>query len=319
MRIYSGNEIQPGESGAVLAIGTFDGVHRGHQNVLNALLAWARECGAPAGVLTFRDHPRKTLEGRSPDLVTTLEHRLVLFERHGLDFTWVLDFTPEISKLHARDFAKLYFVDPLHARGLMMGFDTRFGCDRIGHDTPELSNIAKELGFEARCHIAVTAADGGTISSTKIREAIGDGRLRDAEAMLGRRVSVYGTVVKGDARGRRLGFHTANLDLGQEFRPPFGVYATVAVVDGKSFGSVSNVGYRPTVAKPAAPGEKPDLLVETHLFDFSGDLYDKKMEVLFIEKLRDERRFPDVQALVEQIRKDEAKAREILRAQGLLK
>src|SRR5436190_5532271 len=106
MRVYFGNETQPNESGAVLAIGTFDGVHRGHQCVLNALGAWAKELGVSTGVMTFRDHPRKTLEGRSPDLVTTLEHRLVLFERHGLDFTWVLDFTPEISKLHARDFAQ---------------------------------------------------------------------------------------------------------------------------------------------------------------------------------------------------------------------
>ncbi len=316
MRIYFGNEALPNESGAVLAIGTFDGVHRGHQHVLNALAAWAAESRAPAGVVTFRDHPRKTLEGRSPDLVTTLEHRLVLFERHGLDFTWVLDFTPELSKLSAREFATLYFVERLHARGLMMGFDSRFGCDRIGHDTPEFDSIVRELGFETRCHGAVLSADGGTISSTKIREAIGDGRLRDAEAMLGRRVSVYGTVIHGDARGRRLGYHTANLDLGREFRPPFGVYATLAMLDGRAYGSVSNVGYRPTITQPAEPGAKPDLLVETHLFDFDCDLYDKKMEVQFIEKLRDERRFPDVQALVEQIKKDEAKAREILRAQG---
>lgn len=312
MRTYFGNDCRPAEDGALLAIGTFDGVHRGHQNVLNALLEWARETDECAGVVTFRNHPRKTLEGRSPDLVTTLEHRLVLFERLGVDFTWVLDFTPELSKMPARDFARFYFLERLNASGLMMGFDSRFGCDRIGHDMPELSTIAAQLGFEARCQSAVNSADGGTISSTKIREAIGEGRLRDAEAMLGRRVSVYGTVVKGDARGRRLGFHTANLDLGREFRPPFGVYATRALVDGKAFGSVSNVGYRPTVAQPATPGEKPDLLVETHLFDFDGDLYGKKMEVLFIEKLRDERRFPDVQALVEQIKLDEAKARAIL-------
>ncbi len=319
MRTYFNNDSHPAEFGAVVAIGTFDGVHRGHQNVLNGLLSWARECNAPSGVVTFRNHPRKTLEGRSPDLVTTLEHRLVLFERLGLDFTWVLDFTPELSKMVALDFAMIYFVERLHVRGLMMGFDSRFGCDRIGHDMPELSALAKELGFEARCQSAVNSADGGTISSTKIREAIGDGRLRDAEAMLGRRVSVYGTVVKGDARGRRLGFHTANLDLGHEFRPPFGVYATQAVVDGKTHGSVSNVGYRPTIAKPTVPGEKPDLLVETHLFDFDGDLYEKKMEVLFIEKLRDERRFPDVQALVEQIKVDEIKARAILARENYAK
>ena len=318
MHTYVGNEARPGERSAVLAIGSFDGVHRGHQAVLTALNAWGAELSAPSGVITFRDHPRKTLEGRSPDLVTTLEHRLLLFERLGVGFTWVLDFTPELSKLNARNFAKLFVVDRLQARGLMMGFDSRFGCDRIGQDSPALSQLASELGIIVRTHGPVLSADGSAISSTRIREAIGEGRLRDAEAMLGRRVSVYGTVVKGDARGRRLGYHTANLDLGREFRPPFGVYATIAQVDGKAYDSVSNVGYRPTVTQPE-PGAKPDLLVETHLFDFDGDLYDKKIEVLFIEKLRDERRFPDVQALVEQIRKDEARAREILRAQRILK
>ena len=320
LRVYLGNSAQPSstEAGGVASIGTFDGVHRGHQKVLTALKNWRAEINASsAGVLTFRDHPRKTLEGRSPDLVTTLEHRLVLFERLELDFAWVLDFTPELSRLSAREFAQTYFANGLGLRGLMMGHDSRFGHDRIGEDSPQLLDIAREFKMEVRCQDAVAALDGGAISSTKIREAIGEGHLRDAEAMLGRRVSVYGTVVKGDARGRRLGFHTANLDLGREFRPPFGVYATVAELNGRRYGSVSNVGYRPTIAQPD-PGTKPDLLVETHLFDFDGDLYGQKMEVLFIEKLRDERRFPDVQALVEQIRKDESRAREILSAQGIL-
>jgi riboflavin kinase/FMN adenylyltransferase len=293
-------------------------VHRGHQKILSALRTWRGEVRAPsAGLITFREHPRKMLEGRSPDLVTTLEHRLVLFERLGLDFAWVLDFTADLSQLNARDFARTFFVERLRLRGLLMGHDSRFGHDRVGRDSPQLPSLAADLKFELRFLDAVPALDGSAISSTKIREAIGDGRLRDAEALLGRRVSVYGTVVKGDGRGRRLGYHTANLDLGREFRPPFGVYATVAEFGGRRIGSVSNVGYRPTIVQPE-PGSKPDLLVETHLFDFDDDLYDKKMEVHFIEKLRDERRFPDVQALVEQIRKDEMHAREILVAQGFL-
>jgi riboflavin kinase/FMN adenylyltransferase len=267
-------------------------------------------------VLTFRAHPRQTLLGRAPDLVTTLEHRLVLFERLGVDFSWVLDFTPELSQQNALEFAQDFFAERLHVRGVMMGFDSRFGCDRVGHESPQIQSIGQTLGFATRCHGAVAAKDGGTISSTRIREAIAAGNLRDAEAMLGRRVSVYGTVIHGDGRGRRLGYHTANLDLGREFRPPFGVYATVAELGGKRFGSVSNVGYRPTITA-VEPGAKPDLLVETHLFDFDGELYDRKMEVHFIEKLRDERRFPDVIELVEQIKRDEAQARAILHAQGL--
>lgn len=319
MKSYFDNDARPLEKNAIVTIGTFDGVHCGHQSVLKALTQWARQSGpAHAGVITFREHPRKTIDGRAPDLVTTLEHRLLLFERAGVDFTWVLEFTPELAKLKAREFAQEYFAKHLAIRGLVMGFDSRFGSDRMNKDSPDLLPLARDLNFEFRSLDAVLSPEGETISSTRIREAICDGRLRDAEMMLGRHVSVYGTVIKGDARGRRLGYSTANLDLGREVRPPFGVYTTVAIVDGKRYGSITNVGYRPTITQELPPGSKPDLLIETHLFDFAGDLYDKKIEVLFIEKLRDERRFPDVQALVEQIKRDEAKARAILQAHKLL-
>lgn len=317
MNGYRGESQRPSERGAVVTIGTFDGVHLGHQALLKNLLAWAAELHAPAGVLTFAQHPRKILEGRAPDLVTTLEHRLKLFERLGVHFTWVLDFTSELSKLNAEEFAREYFVERLAIRGLMLGFDSRFGCDRKGPASADLRVLAERQHFEVRCLKATPAASGAPISSTLIREAIWDGRLRDAEALLGRRVSVYGRVVAGDARGRRLGYRTANLDLGREVRPPFGVYATTAEAGGRCYGSITNVGYRPTITAALPPGVKPDLLIETHLFDFEGEIYGQTMEVSFLEKLRDERRFPDVEALVEQIRKDEAKARGILEAYGI--
>jgi riboflavin kinase / FMN adenylyltransferase len=289
--------------------------------VLKCLTGWREELARagkplPAGILTFRDHPRKTLDGRAPDMLTTLEHRLLLFERAGLDFAWVLDFTPELSKLTAREFATLYFGERLNVRGLVMGHDSRFGSDRISKDSPEMDALAKDQSMELRTVDPALSPEEEIISSTRIREAIQDGKLRDAEAMLGRLVSCYGTVIKGDGRGRRLGYHTANIDLGREVRPPFGVYATVALVNGAPRGSVTNVGYRPTVTGSLPDGVKPDLLIETHLFEFDGDLYGQKLEVLFIEKLRDERRFPDVMALVEQIKKDEARARGILQARG---
>ena len=314
MKTYFGNDTLPAEKGVIVTLGTFDGVHRGHLTVLGATATWAREAGVPSAVLTFREHPRKTLEQRAPELVTTLEHRLVLFERAKIDVTWVLEFTPELSKLSARQFAQQYFVERLGIRGLQMGFDSRFGSDRMSQDSPELEPLARDMGFEVRRVTPILSPDGEVISSTKIREAICDGRFRDAETMLGRPVSVYGTVIRGDARGRRLGYCTANIDLGQEVRPPFGVYVTIAMVNGVQHGSVTNVGYRPTITQQLPNGAKPDLLIETHLFDFNADLYGQKLEVFFIEKLRDERRFPDVQALVEQIKKDEARARAILAA-----
>lgn len=312
MKIYRGDAQPPFERGAVVTIGTFDGVHRGHRAVLDSLLQAARARKAPAGVLTFGQHPRKVLDGRGPDLLTTLEHRLLLFERAGVDFAWVLDFTPELSKLTAERFAETYFAGKLNIAVLVLGFDSRFGCDRMGVDSKELKPLGERLGFGVECLAPVQSADGEPVSSTLIRDAIWEGRLRDAEAMLGRRISVLGNVVKGDARGRRLGYATANLDLDRQVRPPFGVYATLAEVGGKTFHSITNVGYRPTVA-PSKVGERPDLLIETHLFDYAGDLYGQRMEVHFVEKLRDERRFPDIEALVEQIRKDEARARATLK------
>jgi len=317
MNIYRGLQDAPIERGAVLTMGTFDGVHLGHQAVLENLVTWARQKGTHCGVLTFAQHPRKILDGRAPDLLTSVEHRLVLFRRAGVTFTWVLDFTPELSKWNAEDFARQVLVGKLGCRGLTLGFDSRFGHDRIGTDSPELPTLAKHLGFEIRAQRPILTPDGSPISSTLIREAIWEGRLHDAAALLGRRVSVYGTVVAGEARGRRLGFRTANLDLGREIRPPFGVYVTSTEVDGQHHGSVTNVGYRPTVSNALPQGVKPDLLLETHLFDFDADLYGKKLEVSFVEKLRDERRFPDVQALAEQIKKDSSKARGLLQSLGI--
>jgi len=315
MDVYDGNQAQPGEKNVLVTIGTFDGVHLGHQGILKALASWRAEAGGPrAGVITFRQHPRLALAGRQPDLLTTLEHRLVLFERAGVDFAWVIDFNPELAALTARQFATEYLCGRLALQGLALGFNSAFGSDRLTAGSPALQALARELGFATRV-VEPVQAGGAAVSSTRIRVATLGGRLREAEELLGRQVSVYGTVIQGDARGRRLGYNTANLDLGREVRPPFGVYATRAQVQGASFGSVTNVGYRPTITGNLPEGTKPDLLIETHLFDFKDDLYGQKMEVFFLEKLRDECRFPNLEALVEQIAKDEARARAILASQ----
>lgn len=318
MKVYRGEERLLREKGGLVTIGTFDGVHRGHHAVLGALTKWSKDTGLPSGVITFAQHPRKVLQKRSPDMLTTLNHRLLLFQRAGVDFVWVLDFTMELSRLTAKEFARRYFLDGLSISGLVLGFDSHFGCDRTGTQSPDLKPLSESLGFETRCTDPVLNSKGQPISSTLIREAIWEGRLKDAQAMLGRHVSVYGKVIGGDALGRRLGYRTANLDLEREVRPPFGVYATAAIVEGERFGSVTNVGYRPTVTEALPDGAKPDLMIETHILDFDRDIYGKSVEVSFIEKLRDERRFPDVEALVHQIKQDEAKARGLLQSHGII-
>ena len=316
MEIFRGEDATLDRPGAIATLGLFDGVHLGHQRVLSELLEWSGAQNAPAGVITFAQHPRRAIDGHAPDLLTTLEHRLALFERAGVAFTCVLDITKVLSELSAEAFARRFLVQRLGIRGLLLGFDSRFGHDRVGVDSAALPALAQSCGFDLRTVQPALAADGQPISSTRIREAVWEGRLKEAEILLGRQVSVYGRVTHGDALGRRLGYATANLDLGREVRPPFGVYATIAELEGRSFGSISNVGYRPTVTH-VEKGQKPDLLIETHLFDFTGDLYDKWLEVHFVEKLRDERRFSDVGALVEQIRCDEERARRILKAMGI--
>jgi riboflavin kinase/FMN adenylyltransferase len=294
--------------GAVVTIGVFDGLHLGHQSLLNALLAWARGCSGPAGLITFARHPGLVLEQRAPEPLTSLEHRLLLLERAGLDFAWVLDFSSELARLTAGEFAGQYLAGRLRARGLLLGFDSRIGRDRLGADSPELRELGRRLGFEVRGHPRVFGPRGAPVSSSLIRDAICAGRMEEAEALLGRRVSVLGRVVPGDGLGRQLGFPTANLDPGEEALLPKGVYAVWVDLAGSRRGGVTNVGHRPTVASASAP-----LRVETHLLDFSGDLYGQTLEVSFVKKLRDEKRFENLAALQRQIADDLEAARRALR------
>ncbi len=301
--------LPPGGGGfrapAAATIGVFDGVHRGHQRVLSELVAWAHADGGDAIVVTFDPHPREFLFGEKPAALASLEHRLVLLARAGVDAALVLPFDEKTANTEAEDFVRDVLVGALGAKKILLGANHRFGHGRKG-DLALLLRLGSELGFEAR-EVPLEPADdeGHVVSSTAIRNAIREGRLGDAERMLGRPVTVLGRVVKGDARGRLLGFPTANLDLQHEARPPRGVYAALVSVDEKGrWLAVVNVGRRPTFHP-----EADEDLVEAHLLDFHGDVYGKALEVSFLAKLRDERRFPGPDALVAQIRADVADAR----------
>jgi riboflavin kinase/FMN adenylyltransferase len=298
--------------GSVVSLGMFDGVHLGHRAILARNIARAKELGAVPTVVTFRRHPKRVLLGRSPRTLTTLEHRLELFRLAGIEHAVALTFDDELSRLSAEDFTTRFLVDGLGVRAFVLGFDSKFGHGRRG--TPEL---LRGMGFDIEVVERVLVADRA-VSSTAIREAVELGDLDAAERMLGRPVSVVGHIVRGDARGRTIGFPTANLDVHHELHPPVGVYACRArlLASGHqaeaAFQAVANIGYRPTVED-----ERPDApLVEVHLFDFDGDLYGRRMELSFVRRLRGERRFESLDALKQQIARDCDQARGLLASES---
>lgn len=306
----------PGLPGAfarpAVTVGVFDGVHLGHQALLAHLVAWATEANVDPVVVTFDVHPRTVLRGEGPALITTLEHRLGLLGRCGVRGVVVLPFDRAMASWTAEEFAQRVFVDALGASRVLVGKNHRFGKDR-GGDFALLSELGRRHGFEAR-EVELEVMDD-VISSTAIRERIAAGDLTGASELLGRPVSVLGRVVEGDRRGRQLGFPTANLDLRGSARPPRGVYAARARVTGDPLAlgvpqvpAVVNVGRRPTF-KPE--GELD--LVEVHLLEPPAEeLYGRWLEVSFVARLRDERRFAGPAELVAQINKDIADARRLL-------
>lgn len=300
----------PPDAGSVVSIGVFDGVHLGHQAILATNVARARELGARPTVVTFRRHPKGLLLGRAPRTLTTLPHRLELFRRAGIEHAVALAFDERLRDTPAETFIEDVLVGRLGARCFVLGFDSKFGAGRRG--TPEL---LRRLGHEVVVVGEVKVA-GRAVSSTAIREAVELGDLAAAQRMLGRRVSVFGSVVPGDRLGARLGFPTANLDLDHELHPPPGVYACLAHRVGpdgprevrSSHRAVTNIGYRPTVSE----AERGAPRVETHLLDFRGDLYGENLEVEFVQLLRPERRFSGLEELREAIAADVSRAREVL-------
>jgi riboflavin kinase / FMN adenylyltransferase len=290
--------------GGVATLGVFDGVHLGHRHLLERVVARARALGAPALVLTFAVHPVVVLRGLPPRLITSLPHRIRLFAELGIDACVVLPFDATVRDLEADDFAHRVFVAGLAVRALVLGPDAHVGRNRAG-DREFFTRFAARNGIEME-FVTPLELNGERISSTRVRAAIGDGDLDRARVMLGRDASLYGTVVRGDGRGRKLGFPTANLDLHHELRPPLGVYAVRVHTAGGAWDGVLNVGIRPTF------GPDGDLTVEAHLFDFDGDLYDQDVELVLVARLRAERKFASREELVAQIALDCAAARAAL-------
>ncbi len=297
----------------LVAIGNFDGVHRGHQAVLAEAAALARSQGLEPIVLTFDPHPAKVLGRNAPPLLTPLERKKRLCERAMQGgHVQVVPFDERFAAQNPREFAENVLV-PLGARVVMVGKNFRFGAKRAG-DFDELSRLGHAFGFETRSH-ALVGDEHGTWSSSRVRCEIADGRLDAARTLLGRWHALSGTVVHGDKRGRTIGFPTANVLDMPEALPPFGVMAVVVDKLGDEHETnnvqlgrgVANLGLRPTVDASAT---RPRL--EVHLFDFDGDLYGARIRVHLVQHLRPEKRFASFDALRAQIIEDSARARSVV-------
>ena len=289
-----------------LAIGVFDGVHRGHQHMLNLLTAGAHTESAPAVVLTFDPHPAVIL-GKQTGFkwLSPPGERSTLLKTQGVDHIILQHFDRDFAAISARDFMES-LSRHLDIRHLLVGHDFALGRDRQG-DVPYLTRLGNELGYSLHAVEAVSDQDG-VISSTRIRQNIRTGQVAEASHALGRFYEVLGEVVHGDGRGRTIQIPTANLDLPDDkLIPTNGVYACWARVDGIRKAAVTNIGTRPTFTI----GEQV-LHVETHILDHQEDIYGKVLNLEFVERLRPEQRFPSVEALVGQIHADIAQARKIL-------
>jgi riboflavin kinase/FMN adenylyltransferase len=296
--------------GAWLTIGSFDGVHRGHQELIRGLVSGAHAAGEPAVVLTFYPHPSVVLKGiRGPFYLTSPIERAALLSDLGVDGVVTLEFTLKMATLSARDFMQR-LKDKLNIHRLWVGNNFALGRGREG-DVSALTDLGRELGYQVDV-ISPVQVDDLLISSTQIRAWLVEGAVDRVNAGLGRWFRLTGRVIHGDGRGKKIGIPTANLDLWeQRALPANGVYAVYGLVDGIRRPGVANIGLRPTFETQP---DRPRL--EVLLLDYSADFYGQEMSVDFIARLRGEQRFPSVEALLAQIEQDKVEARKALAVEG---
>ncbi len=292
--------------GSWLTIGSFDGVHIGHKALICELVTGAHAEGLSAVVLTFHPHPAVVLKKRNDfSYLSSPEGKTGLLAALGVDVVVTHPFSLQVAQISARDFI-LSLSQNLNIRRLCVGRDFALGRGREG-DLPALTRLGTELGFSIDT-LKPVDLDGEVVSSSRVRQALKDGDVELAHRLLGRPYKLIGEVVHGDSRGRSLGFPTANLEIWSERRlPKPGVYACWAIVEGKEYPAVTNVGFRPTFDHQPVRAR-----VEAYLLDFDGDLYRRTMRLSFIRRLRDEVRFDNIQALIDQMHQDVQVGRQIL-------
>ena len=288
-----------------MTIGTFDGVHLGHRKVIGKTVEEAAEAGGTSMVITFDPHPRSILETYEyPPLLTSTEHKIKLLEQLGIEKCTIIKFDRKFADISAEDFIDL-LQHKLDLKKIILGKHTRFGRDRRGN-----ADLVSSLGRKNRFGVEViepVIVDNVIVSSTLIRKYVHAGELDQAAGFLGRKFSVLGTVTKGDTIGRRLGYPTANIDPHNEVIPPSGVYAVRVILEEIYYIGILNIGYRPTIKNTGKVGQA----IEAHIFDFHRMIYGKEIEVIFEQKIREEKRFGDTSELIEQIKQDEIYAKKL--------
>lgn len=287
-----------------VAVGVFDGLHRGHRRILSRLISAARASGLKTAVVTFDPHPLKVLRPEEgPTVLMSLPHRLQMFERLGIEEVLLVRFDRRTASTPPLTFVERDLAGRMGMRRMVVGYDFRFGRGGAG-DARLLRSAAGRLGFTFEA-VGPVRHGGRIVSSTRIRRLIETGRLALAGRLLGRPVSVRGTVVRGRRRGRRIGYPTANLNPHHEALPPDGVYAVWGDLDGRRLRGVVNVGSRPTFAETSRT-------LEAHFLDFDRTIYGREVELVFVRKLRAVKKFRSSSALAEAIRRDISRARSLL-------
>jgi riboflavin kinase / FMN adenylyltransferase len=288
----------------VLALGNFDGLHRGHMKIIDRVRRRAGERGGTPAAMTFEPHPPRVLRpDKAPPLLMTPDQRLEALARSGMQGVAVVRFTEDLSRWDPETFVRSVLVEWLHVAEVWVGANFLFGHDRAGTFSV-LRSLGARYGFRAEKIDPVRYKDF-VVSSTRIRRLLAEGRVDEAGALLGHHYFIDGVVARGAGRGRGLGFPTANVQTTNELVPPAGVYATTITIDGIVHPSITNIGLRPTFGDVEQP------VVETHIFDVDRDLYEAGVRLSFVQRLRDERAFPDFDALRAQIEADCRSARRL--------
>ncbi len=301
MKIFHGTDNAGIARGTVLTLGVFDGLHLGHQRIMQTVVESAESIDAVPTVITFDPHPRAVLHPENaPPLLQTLDQRLANFEVLGIKQTIVIRFDKEFADTDAETFLSDIVHERLQAREVFLGKGFFFGKNR-GGNIALLKEMSKRLGFFAD-EVSEVRLRGQRISSSKIRQLLADGKVNLARRMLGRPYGVEGQIIHGLQRGRTIGFPTANLHPHNRVIPKFGVYATATLIEGKWRRSITNVGIRPTFDDASNPS------IESYIFDFDGDLYGDVLRVRFLHRIRDERKFSGIDELRAQIEKDTRRA-----------